>query len=305
MQKGLMSLYCIWIPIILLFGAGCAGPRSIVNSGKVTPTKHVKAGLHYGFNLATEPLSQLDDISKAAIDIISKRDTVFYDDQIDVLAKAMTAYALDPVGSSFDFLIRYGFAPRFDAGYRYASGVHALDVMYQFMGPTGTPNEPGEGNLYGSIGLQYSSKNWDIIDKLYLDKVWPLLKFTANKKDITVPVIFSYSFGPEEEIGAVSWGLVYSHSFVKYGFEPGNLYKRMEEQLEKMDPVMERRDYSSFGAFVNLKIGFKYVYLIPAFAMYYQDYGTYRLLDDKSFSFSGMTFIPSIGFQFHFNRAAL
>ncbi len=55
--------------------------------------------------------------------------------------------------------------------------------------------------------------------------------------------------------------------------------------------------YSSYGAFANLKLGYKYVYVVPAFSLYYQNYGTFTLLDGSSASLSGWTFIPSIGLQ--------
>jgi hypothetical protein len=64
-------------------------------------------------------------------------------------------------------------------------------------------------------------------------------------------------------------------------------------------PPLERqsRNFSSYGLFLNLKLGYKYVYVVPAVSVYYQNYGNYTLVDGSTTSLSGVTFIPSLGFQ--------
>ena len=52
---------------------------------------------------------------------------------------------------------------------------------------------------------------------------------------------------------------------------------------------------AAYGFFLNMKLGYKYVYILPALAVYYQNYGTFTLLGGGSESFSGYTFAPSIG----------
>lgn len=295
----------VWL-LILVVGvvSGCTAPRAVINSGKVTAPGKFKAGINFGGNVATEPISQLDDIGKAAVDAIAKKDTVFYDDEVETATKALLAYALDPVGPTFDFYIRYGIAPRLDAGYKYASGVHVFDTQYQFLGPTGTPEAPGQGDWYGSIGLQYAGQSSGWVDKLFLDKLQPLLQFTAKRKDITVPIIFSKSFGPEEEKGSIAFGAVYNHTFIKYGFEPGKLFKKYgsDSEIEKVNPLMEKNDFSSYGLFVNARFGFKFLYIVPALTVYYQNYGDYKLLNKTVYSYSGLTLIPSIGLQASFGK---
>ena len=297
MPDFLRMRHYVWVIALLLFAAGCTAPRSIIHSGKVTPKGQFKAGVNFGGNVASEPLSQLDDITKAAIDAAVNRDTLFYDEQVDVLSRGLLAYMLDPVGPTFDFYLRYGIAERLDVGYKYASGVHVLDVMYQFMGPTGTPLNPGVGDWYGSFGMQYSGQSAGIINKLHLDKLLPVLEFTAKRRDLVFPLVFSKSFGPEEEIGNISFGAVYHHTFIEYGFQPGKIFKKVAGESVKVDGFVTKNNFPAYGLFVNGKIGFKYVYLLPALTMYYQNYGTYKFLENKEFSFSGMTFIPSIGVQ--------
>ncbi|WP_040396550.1 hypothetical protein [Cesiribacter andamanensis] len=296
-----MKIRYPYIPIygllLLLLAVGCTAPRSIIQSGKVTPRGEFKIGLNTGANLASAPLSQLDDITNSAIDAVTGRDSVFYDQQIDVFAQALTAYALDPVGPAFDLYVRYGPVTRLDVGYKFASGVHVLDAMYQFMGPTGTPENPGIGNFYGSIGLQYSGQEANILKRFNVNRLVPLLDFTARRRDLVIPLIFSRSFGPEEEIGNISWGLVYHHSFFRYGFSPDELYERVGDQVRRINPVTERSNFPAFGAFVNGKIGYKFLYALPAVAVYYQNYGSYQLLAGKQFSFKGVRVVPTIGLQ--------
>lgn len=288
--------------LLLVLAAGCTAPRAVINSGKVTAPGKFKAGVNFGGNIATEPIGQLDDIAKATVDAISKKDSVYYDNEIEAATKALLAYSLDPVGPTFDFYIRYGLVPRMDVGYKYASGVHVFDTQYQFMGPTGTPENPGIGDWYGSIGLQYAGQSSDWLDNLFLDKLQPVLQFTAKRRDVTVPIIFSKSFGPEEEKGSVAFGAVYNHTFIKYGFEPGKLFERAGGEVDRVSSIMENNSFGSYGLFANARIGFKYVYLVPAITIYYQDYGSYKLLRNTTHSFSGMTFIPSLGIQASFGR---
>ncbi|MBJ6120144.1 hypothetical protein JAO76_18205 [Pontibacter sp. BT310] len=278
----------------------CTAPRSVIHSGKVTPKGQFKAGFNMGGNIASEPLAQLDDITEAAVDAIANKEEVEYSEQIDVLSKGLVAYALDPVGTTFDFYLRYGVAERVDVGYKYATGVHVFDAMYQFMGPTGTPENPGVGDWYGSVGLQYSGQSSGIFDKLYLDKLIPVLEFSATRRDIVIPLVFSKSFGPEEEIGNISFGPVYNHTFIKYGFDPSRIVKDAAGEKVPVDGVFAKKNFPSFGLFVNGKIGFKFLYVLPSLTMYYQDYGTYDFLEGKQFDFSGVTIIPSIGLQANF-----
>ncbi len=291
----------VCLAALVVFAVGCTAPRSVINSGKVTTQGKVRVGVNFGGNLATAPMGQLDDIARSAVDALAKKDSVVYDEQVEEITKAFLAYSLDPVGPTFDFYLRYGLAKRMDVGYKYASGVHVFDTQYQFLGPTGTPENPGEGDWYGSVGLQYAGQSSDWIDKLFLDKLQPVLQFTAKRRDVTVPLIFSRSFGVEEEKGHVAFGLVYNHTSIKYGFEPSRLFRKygVDEYVE-LESLVRRNSFSSYGFFVNSKLGFKYVYVLPALTVYYQNYGTYELLDGKQHSFSGFTFIPSVGLQANF-----
>ncbi|WP_161947727.1 hypothetical protein [Rufibacter ruber] len=293
-----MSRWLVPVFAGVLLLAGCTAPRSVIHSGKVTPHGQFKIGANFGGNVATEPISQLKDITEAVVKDLANRDSVYYNEQIKAATKGAIAYSLDPVGPTFDFYVRYGVLPRVDVGYKYASGVHVLDAMYQFLGPVGTPQNPGQGRWYGSVGLQYAGQSNDLLDKLFLSDLFPILEFTAQRKDLLVPLVFSRSFGTEEEYGNISFGLAYNHTFIEYGLQPGRLYEKVGGgKAVQLEGLTRKNSFGSYGLFVNAKIGARRVYLLPALAVYYQNYGTYELLEGETHSFSGVTLVPSLGLQ--------
>ncbi|TGE25648.1 hypothetical protein E5K00_10795 [Hymenobacter aquaticus] len=282
-----------------LLTTSCTAPRVMTMSGKVTPRGEFRVGGNQAFNIPTETISKTGSAIKEAAEQLVSQEKVDYSasgELVDKLQVAALAYVLDPVQPAADLYVRYGVLDRLDVGYKYAFGSHVFDGMYQFLGPTGTVERPGgaAGAMYGSIGLQFATQRAKLPSIPYLDNINDLLQFRANRNDLLVPLVFSHSFGPEESIGAFSYGLVYSHTFLRYGFAPKNIYTG-----NALLPGLERKqNFSSFGAFTNVKVGFKYAYVIPALAIYYQNYGTYQLLNGKSSKLSGLTFIPSIGLQF-------
>ncbi len=282
----------------LLFASSCSAPRAIVATGKVTPQGEFRVGYNQGFNLATAPLSKAGTALKDAASNAARKDTVGYGGSVTNLQAAALAYILDPVQPTADLSIRYGIVPRLDAGYKYAFGSHVFDAQYQLLGPTGSPENPDRGAVsgttYASIGLQFATQRAKLPSLPFLSDINSVLNFRATRNDLLVPLIVSQSFGPEEEIGAISYGLVYAHSWVSYGFAPGKIYNGAVKVPEL--PV-QNRNFSSFGGFLNLKLGYRYFYVIPALSIFYQNYGDYALLNGASTSLSGVTFVPSLGFQ--------
>ncbi|WP_205500578.1 hypothetical protein [Rufibacter psychrotolerans] len=264
----------------------------------MTPQGQFKVGANFGGNIASEPISQLKDITESAIEALANRDSVYYGEQVRVATQAAIAYSLDPVGPTFDFYVRYGLAPKLDVGYKYASGVHVLDAMYQFLGPVAGTAGNSQQRWYGSVGLQYAGQSSGILDKLFLNKLAPILEFKAERRDILVPLVFSRSFGPDEEFGNISFGVAYNHTFLEYGLEPGRLYRKMGGgDVVQLEGLTQKQSFPSYGFFVNAKIGARRIYLLPALSMYYQNYGTYQLLEQEQVSYSGITVVPSLGVQ--------
>lgn len=285
-----------------LLAAGCTAPRAIVSTGKVTPRGEFRVGGNLAFNVPTETISKAGSTLKsAARDLATKAatDTVRYNQTIEKLQVAAIAYALDPVRPSSDLYLRYGVFERFDVGYKYAFGSHIFDAMYQFLGPVGTVENPGTrqaGVTYASIGLQYATQRTKLPSIPFLDDVDALLGFRASRHDLLVPLVFSQSLGAEEEIGAISYGVVYAHTFLRYGLTPGKLFNGPNTPVPELPTT--RRSFGSYGAFFNAKLGYRYAYIIPALSVYYQNYGEYQLLNNRTARLSGVTFIPSLGVQF-------
>ena len=288
----------------LLFFSACTAPRSVIHSGKVTPKGEFKLGTNYAFNVATQPIGAATDATKDLVKTLKNQDSIVVTDQVNNIARAAVAYTLDPAVPAWDFYIRYGLVEHVDIGYKYAFGSHVFDAMYQFMGSTGTIKNPGAPGTYGSIGIQYSGKKSTLPGKIVWEDVENLLKYEARRTDILIPLVFSTSFGPEEETGNISYGVAYSRTWIDYTFDPSNFF---QQQIDRQDyvpvkAVSEKNSYGALGIFANAKIGYKYAYILPAMAIYYQNYGEYQLLADKKTKLKGFTFIPSIGLQVNIGR---
>ena len=211
------------------------------------------------------------------------------------------AYCLDPISYNTEFYFRYGLGHRFDIGYRNTGGANAFDVMYQFLGSNKNSNESDNEGLYGSIGAQYSWQNYRFVNLSKLDIVQQLFGFDMSRKDITIPLVFSISFGPEERDGSFSFGVAYSHSFINYKISPKNIYaeKIIDKAPELLLPVSGKSGFDAFGTFVNVKVGRKFVYFNFSLAAYYQHYGKYQMLGGSNVSLKGISIVPSYGLQFN------
>ncbi|RAK65752.1 hypothetical protein [Hymenobacter edaphi] len=292
------------LPFALLLAVGaCSAPRSIISSGKVTPKGQFKAGGNLGFNIGTASIGKITGAAKDVVQQAINRDTIRYEQGLDRVQAAALAYVLDPTVATSDLYVRYGLLNRVDVGYKYSFGAHSFDAMYQFMGPLGTPEKPQgqSGDMYGSVGLQFSTQKAKLPSIPFLEDTEKLLGFTARRVDLLVPLVFSTSFGPEEQIGNVSYGLVYSRTFLKYGFQPGKIFNYIpgsNRVTDRIPNLLERRSYGAIGGFVNLKVGYRYAYFLPALAIYYQNFGTYKILNNKETKLKGVTILPTLGLQF-------
>ena len=230
---------------------------------------------------------------------------VIFSEQIANLNSAFMAYCLDPISYNTETYFRYGLGHRLDIGYRNTGGANAFDMMYQFMGSNKNCNESDKGGFYGSIGAQYSWQNYSFVNFSKFEEVQKFFGLDMSRKDITVPLIFSKSFGPEERVGCLSFGVVYSHSFINYKISPQNIYA--EEIVsnvppELLKPVSHKSGFNAYGTFINAKIGKKYVFFNVSLAMYYQSYGRYPMLGGSDVLLRGISIIPSYGVQFNIFR---
>ncbi len=298
------------ILVLVILSQACTAPRAIIDSGKVTPKHHLKIGYNYSANIPTLTIKNTAEVINKAIDygkasndvgkdIENFANTVststVYDERYKLLNKYALSYFLDPVTAGFNYYGRLGIINKVDIGYQYSSGTHAFDTKYQFMGTTGSIGSGEKSKkIYGSIGLQYSYRNYKL--PFGLEKLQDKVGLEFKRKDIFIPIIFSKSFGAEEKIGHVSWGVAYNHSFINYGFKPQNLYN--EQATELLSTMYYKKNFGSVGAFVNVKVGYKFVYFLAAVSAFYQNYGNFYLLDGSQVNLSGFTVVPSVGLQF-------
>lgn len=235
--------------------------------------------------------------------VLLNEDVILLNEDVILLNKVALAYALDPTPNAApNFWGRYGLIPGMDFGYKY-TGAHVFDARYQFLGSTGDFDVPSDERNYGSVGLQYSWQNYDLPDWTGMNVLQKFLGLEFNRKDFLVPLIFSHSFGLEEKYGAISGGVIYGHTFIKYSFSPKNIYRLADStgtaiSKELIPTIQAKQNFLAFGVFGNMKFGYKYVMGFLALSVYYQKYGEFELLDGSKTTFKGMTFVPSAGLFF-------
>ena len=66
-----------------------------------------------------------------------------------------------------------------------------------------------------------------------------------------------------------------------------------------LEPLNAKKNYGSYGAFLGVKAGYKFIYFNIGLAAYYQKYGTFPLLGGGNVILKGWTFVPNYGFQFN------
>jgi hypothetical protein len=289
-----------FIFFLLSLVAACTAPRAVSQSGRVTPKDKFRVGSDYTFNISTQTTAALFDGIKTSIEELLDEEDAVYDDTTRKISKALLAYSIDPLSSGMDFYLRYGVLKNMDMGYKYATGIHVLDGRWQFMQPMTTPQD--DASLHGSIGVQYSSQSYDLPSFMKLNKLQSFLGYKMSRKDVLIPLIFSRPFGEEEKYGALGFGLAYNYTKLDYGFEPLKLYNKLggDVDTEVIAPVHAEKSIHAYGAFFNLKGGYKYVYLTGGLSLYYQDYGEYELLEGDSAKLSGLTIIPTLGLEGEF-----
>ena len=303
---------------MLVSVSSCVAPRAITNSGKVTPKGNWVVATNQTYNIATAPAEKvasaldvnLDNLLTGAIDTFSIAESNVVSTDWQKVGEALMANNFDPIGGGFEFGVRYGIAERFDVGFKKTGRAKAIDVQYQFLGSLGNVDDFSESTTdkwYGSIGLQYSSQ--DISLPFWARPINSRLQYDFSRKDILVPLIFSYGLGNEESIGAISFGLAYNFTRMQYSTTPFT-YAYIQDAngvvtALNSKAITETKNINSFGAFANMKIGFRYFYFVPAVAVYYQNYGTLQNFVGESFQMKGVTVVPSLGLRLRLGKSKL
>ena len=306
----------VWIFGLLVSVSSCVAPRAITNSGKVTPKGNWVVATNQTYNIATAPAGKvasaldvnLDNLFNRTIDTLSLAESNVVSTDWQKVGEALMANNFDPIGGGFEFGVRYGIAERFDVGFKKTGRAKAIDVQYQFLGTLGNVDDFSESatdKWYGSIGLQYASQ--DVSLPFWARPINSRLQYDFSRKDILVPLIFSYGLGNEESIGAISFGLAYNFTRMHYSTTPFT-YAYIQDAngvvtALNSKAITETKNISSFGAFANMKIGFRYFYFVPAVAVYYQNYGTLQNFIGESFQMKGLTIVPSLGLRLRLGKS--
>jgi len=306
----------VWIFGLLISASSCVAPRAITNSGKVTPKGNWVVATHQTYNIATAPAGKvasaldinLENLTNGSPDTVSLAQSNAVATDWQKIGEALIANNFDPIGGGFEFAVRYGIAERFDVGFKRVGRAKAIDIQYQFLGSLGNVDDFTEsvtGKWYGSIGIQYSSQ--DLSLPFWAKPLTTKLEYDFSRKDILVPLIFSYGLGNEESIGAISFGLSYNFTRMHYSTTPFT-YARIQDANGVITAlntaaITESKSISSFGAFANMKIGFRYFYFVPAVAVYYQNYGTLQNFIGESFQMKGVTVVPSLGLRLRLGKS--
>jgi hypothetical protein len=292
-----MKKQLIVFVLSILSLASCVAPRVISNSGKVTPKGNFSGGYHTSYNISTQAGVYVKDLIVDNVEDLAKKDTIKFDENFVKINKAAVAYQLDPISSGNEFYLKYGIYKRWDVGAKLAGNAKGLEAQFQFMGPTGNVNDDTDKRLYGSVGLQFSTQSQSLPS--ILSNLQDRLGYKFNRRDFLMPILFSYSFGNEEEYGSLSWGIAANYSVVNYSTTPIDIYNLDKTVLV---PQNYKVNYMSYGLFINAKIGFQHVFVIPSLSVFYQNYGSYKLLDGSSTTFKGLTVVPGIGFRVRVGR---
>lgn len=279
----------------------CAGPRSQLNSGKVLSKNQARFGKNYTINISSAPIFESAKGTKALVQSWGEEDSVIINQQITSVNKAFLAYCLDPIGYNTDIFFRYGIGHRIDFGFKNCGGSNSFDIQYQFLGSNKSFYDSDKGGWYGSISAQYGWKNYRFVNWNSFDRLQRLFGLELKRQDISVPIIFSKSWGPEERVGCLSFGLVYTHSFVKYKFNNQRIYSAADSLAPSalLVPVEGKTNFGAYGTFMNLKVGKRFVYFNFSLAVYYQNYGTYKLIGGSKALLEGISVVPSYGVQFN------
>lgn len=290
---------------LALFAAGCTGPRAILHSPEATPKGDWRMGGGMDVNLPTQTSKALYGGLEGGVNVLydrvngSETEIPITADSLNDLTKALIAYSIDPLGAQPTLYVRYGAWRRMDAGYRFAGGVHAFDARYQFLGPVAGDEAGGARAWHGSLAVQYSSQSYELPS--ILGKLQDILRYEFKRKDILIPLIFGKPLGADGRYGSFGIGTTYNLALIEYDSEILKLVEKTDGgAVRPFENLRGDRSIHSFGGFANARLGYRHVFALASFALYKQDYGTFKLFGGEQTELAGWTLMPSLGLEFLF-----
>jgi len=291
--------------ILLLAAASmifsCAPSRAVLESPQVTPQGKLAGRAEFGLPIPTSVLGSLsnnyDAVKNSAVKSVSG-DSLYISDSSYVknASEYIIAMATDPLMPTMEMGLSYGIFNRFEIDYHWLVTGHALGARFQIL----------NGDLKAALGAFYSWQDYELPS--IIGDIQSNLGFTFKRSDITIPLMFGSKSGNPEGF-RTEWGLglQYQLSKISYGFD-GSAANYVEtwtsvsgdSTVQKtMAAVPVRSTYGqSFGGQANFRVGYKFVNFVMGLGVYYQNYGTFKLIDNRSISPSGVTYLPKIALEF-------
>lgn len=286
-----------------LLASACTAPRSVLHSPDALAKGRWQAGANMDINIPTQTAKSmyggLDKGVEALYERVA-RDTVaaITADSLNDFAEALVAYSVDPLSAQTGLFLRYGMLSHFDGGYHFSGGAHAFEVRWQFLGPAAGDTVAGSP-WRGSVGLQYGWQSFELPS--VLGKLQKILSYEFKRKDILVPLMLGKPFGAQGRYGSFAFGGAYNLAFIEYGSSMLKLVERKADgSTQAFAPLSGKKSISSYGAFANIRGGYRWVYLVGSMSAYWQDYGEFRLFGGKTAALSGWTYLPSAALEFRF-----
>jgi len=288
----LAAMRIVYLIALVLALSACSVPKVMNQSGRVTERGNATVGVSYMGNISQQTSTFLTDAIKGYAEGVSQGDTAVVNALLLGANAGLIAYSLDPIAFGPQIYLRFGIYDRLELGYTRSKGANMFSLHGQFLGFEKERNEKSTKRLFGSAGLQYSWNKFNLPS--YFGNLQDKLGYGYSRKDLLVPITFSYSLGPNEAYGALGAGVVFGFHSIDYSFAPEKIVTKDGASLKAIN---HHKAFSSIGFFFNAKLGYKCIYLVPSIAIYYQDYGSYPLVNGSSVPMDGFTFVPALSLQ--------
>jgi hypothetical protein len=285
MARSFGSIFAIFVFV------GCAAPRAVLWDGRSVEAGHVEG--HFGM-VVNAPTATVSAAGTAGLDaargVANGNDSLTDSAMYRHAVRALVAGGLDMPGASYVGSLHVGLGKGFELGYRREGAANAFALRWQFLS--------AERNGWNAgTAVQYSSQSYDLPSAL--GKLQDFLGYKFDRKDVSVPVVFSRPFGENGKFGSIAMGLVGGWTQVEYGFDPNGIYRRWGGKVEVLDTLPEQSSsFFSYGTMFLVRGGYKYVWLKFGLTTLYQDYGSFRVPGTDPIALSGFSILPSIGVEF-------
>jgi hypothetical protein len=267
-------------------------------SGQTLPKgKWQASGAAVG-NMPTQTTSTLFDGVEPLIDQLDF-DTLtgLTTEDMDRLVGALLMHSLDPLGMTYEFGVDYGLLDRWQAGYAYSSGTHAIHLQTQWLGPSSGDSGASTDAWRGSVAVQASQSSYEMPSVLGLDKLQKILKYEFKRRDVLIPLAFGKPLGADGRYGSFATGLGFGMAWVEYGTEYLKVIQKLDAgSADAFQDLHESFSFPYYGGFFNARLGYGHAFLVSGLSVYWQDYGDFELFGSQT-HFQGWTFLPSLGLQ--------